>query len=171
MNVQIVTTGSTIAVSTPHPNTNFNKKAKDLSGRWHPDRAAWVFDSRNEALVRGALKRAYGTDGSTEADVVSVQMTVDKSEWHGPVTVAGRVICRAYDRDSGAKLGPGVVKLSGTAPSGGSRANWTSVARGTFVLHDVPRKTAMKLIADGYVGVEDAIEFDPAAAVEADDDE
>lgn len=170
MDVQIVSTGSTIAVATPHPNTNFNRKAKDLSGFWSPDRAAWIFDSRNEGLVRAALKRAYGTDGTAEADVVSVQMTIEKSEWRGPVTVAGRVICRASDRDSGAKLGPGVVKVSGTAYSGGSRVNWRSVADGTFVLHDVPRKTAEKLYADGYKGVTEAREFDPSATVEADDE-
>ncbi|UYW28344.1 hypothetical protein OKC48_07465 [Methylorubrum extorquens] len=171
MSVHVTTAGNTLSVSTPHPNTNFNKKARDLAGRWQPELRAWTFDARNEALVRAALKRSYGTDGTAPADVVSVQMTVDKSEWHGPVVVAGRVICRASGRDSGATLGTGVVKLSGRATSGGSRINWTSVADGSFVLHDVPRKVADKLIAGGYAGVTEAKEFDPATLVDADDDD
>ena len=171
MAIQINTSGSSIGVKTPHADLNFNRKAKELGGSWAPAVREWRFDVRNEALVRAALKRSYGTDGTTEADVVSVQMHVDKSEWQGPVSVAGRLIARAFGRDSGATLADGVVLLSGKVTSGGSRANWRTVVDGVVLLHDVPRKVAEKLIDGKYTGVSDASIFDPTAAVEDDDEE
>lgn len=170
MVVQVTATGHIISVVTPHPNVNFNKKARDLAGVWSADRRAWQFDRRNEALVRAALKRSYGTDGTDAADLVSVQMTIDREEWKGAVVVAGRVICRAYGRDSGASLGAGIVKISGVVTSGGSRINWKSIADGVFVMHDVPRKIAQRLYENGYVGVTNASEFDPDYLTAADID-
>lgn len=166
MRIEVTATGNTISVSAPHPNTNFNRKAKDLAGHWSSRLHAWQFDACNEGLVRAALKRSYGTDGSVPANTVSVQCQVDRSAWHGPIVVAGRVICRASGRDSGAILGVDVVLLSGHVGSGGSRVNWTTVANGTFLLHDVPRKTAEKMFVGRYAGVSEAREFDPACFVD-----
>lgn len=78
---------------------------------------------------------------------------MQKDGWQGPVEVAGRTIARAWGRDSGAKLGDGVVKLQGRVGSGGSMKNWETVVDADVVLHDCPRKVAEKLIAGGYTGV------------------
>ncbi|TXN73264.1 hypothetical protein [Methylobacterium sp. WL6] len=166
MALQVVKQDGALLVQTPHVNKNFNKRIKDMGGVWH--NARWRVDARNEALVRAALKRSYGGDGQGEPDVVTVRCTIHKESWQGPVDVAGRVIARAFGRDSGATLGDGVVLVEGRITSGGSRINWTSVVDATVVLHDCPRKVAEKMIDGGYVGVsgaaiENATDADAAA--------
>lgn len=154
MAIQITQSGTDLLVRTPHANVNFNKRIKDMGGRW--ESPAWRVDARNAALVRAALKRSYGGDGEGEPDTVSLQCHVEKDAWHGPVEVAGRVIARAFGRDSGAKLGEGVVRLSGTVKSGGSMKNWETIVDAVVVIHDCPRKVAEKAMADGYTGVTEA---------------
>ncbi|MGE8130077.1 hypothetical protein ACQKQD_24155 [Methylobacterium sp. NPDC080182] len=154
MAIQITKSGTDVLIRTPHANSNFNKRVKDMGGCW--EAPAWRVDARNEALVRAALKRSYGGDGDGEPDTVSLQCRVEKDAWHGPVEVAGRVIARAFGRDSGAKLGEGVVRLSGTVRSGGSMKNWETVVDAVVVIHDCPRKVAEKAMADGYTGVTEA---------------
>lgn len=61
MAIQVTKSGSDLLVQTPHINSNFNKRMKDAGGRW--DAPHWRVDARNEALVRAALKRSYGSDG------------------------------------------------------------------------------------------------------------
>lgn len=163
MAIEITRTGTDLLVRTPHANTNFNARIKDMGGRW--EAPAWRVDARNEALVRAALKRSYGSDGMGEPDTVSLQCHVEKDAWHGPVEFAGRVIARAFGRDSGARLGEGVVRLSGSVTSGGSRANWTTVVDAVVVVHDCPRKVAEKAMADGYTGVTEAQLYVPDVEV------
>ncbi|SFM16221.1 hypothetical protein [Methylobacterium pseudosasicola] len=154
MAIQITRSGTDLLVRTPHANTNFNARIKDMGGRW--EAPAWRVDARNEALVRAALVRSYGGDGEGEPDTVSLQCHIEKDSWQSPVEVAGRIIARAFGRDSGAKLGEGIVRLDGSVTSGGSRANWTTVVDATVVIHDCPRKVAAKAMADGYTGVTEA---------------
>ena len=162
MAIQITKSGTDLLVQTPHMNTNFNKRLRDMGGRW--ESPAWRVDARNEALVRAALKRSYGGDGEGEPDTVSLQCHIEKDSWQGPVEVAGRVIARAFGRDSSAKLGEGVVRLEGSVTSGGSRANWRTVVDAVVVIHDCPRKVAEKAMADGYVSVTDARLYVPDVA-------
>lgn len=165
--VTLTASGGRLIAKTPFANTNFNSRARAMAGHWDAIAGGWVFDARNEALVRAALRRSYGTDGTTPADTVSVQMSVAKSQWQGPVEVAGRVIARAFGRDSGAKLGQGIVLVSGSAHSGGSVKNWTTIVDAVILMHDVPRKVAERMLANGYTGVTEAEVYDPAAALAA----
>lgn len=158
--IKVIVEGSKIRVITPHIDFNFNAASKRMGASWGGGSRGWIFALQNEPLVRAALKRAYGSDGSGEVDVRSVVLTILRSAYKGPVIVAGRIIARAFGRDTGAKVGQGVVQLSGSIGSGGSRANWTTWVNGTFLVHDVPVKTAEKLIADGYLGVREAAMFD-----------
>lgn len=132
-------------------NTTFVAGAKNLAGKWAAP--AWVFDARNETAVRALLTECYGSDGTGTEDVVSirVKMNPDCSVYNGPITIGGRIIARAFGRDSGAKLGEGVVVLSGGFDSAGSVKNWrTAVKDGTEVLlHEFPRAAAERLIAEG----------------------
>ncbi|GAN46095.1 hypothetical protein ABID82_001607 [Methylobacterium sp. PvP062] len=96
-----------------------------------------------------------------EPDTVSMQCDIDKDSWRSPVEVAGRLIARAFDRDSGAKLGDGIVLLSGNVTSGGSRANWKTIVSATVVIHDTPRKVYEKALVMGYTGVTDVRLFVP----------
>lgn len=143
-----------VQVESPY-NAGFVVAAKRLAGKWAAP--AWVFDARNEAAVRSALRRWYGTDGTAPADTVSIQVALgeDDSVCRGPVQIAGRTIARAAGRDSGARLGDGVVLLRGGFDSGGSVKNWcTNVRADTAVLlHDIPRVMARKLAEDPSQGV------------------
>ena len=65
-------------------------------------------------------------------------------------------MARAYGRDSGAKIGEGVVFLEGGASSGGSVKNWyTTIKKGSvFEVRDVPRAKAEAFLEDdsGRIG-------------------
>jgi len=139
---KIETTDSQIIVTGDY-NSAFVTKAQSLSGKWVSP--SWFFDIRDEAAVRAASLECYGTDGGV-ADLVDVQITIPTYA-HGmgsckPIELFGRSIARAFGRDSGAKLGTGIVLVEGGFTSGGSMKNWcTDVKDNTVVImRDVSRK-------------------------------
>lgn len=144
--VSITTTDSQVRVRSPY-NTWFAPAARKLGGNWvEPD---WVFDRRDEDRVRALCLQLYGTDGF-RSDLCTVRVTydADERELQGPLTVNGRIVAQARGRDSGARLGEGVVLLSGSFTSGGSMKNWTTRAGsgGAVVLvRDFPRAAAEAL--------------------------
>lgn len=152
MNVSIETEDQALIVRSPY-NTGFIAEARKLAGKWDARREAWVFDVRNTGKVREALRFWYGTDGESPPDTVSVRLWVDGSCGCGPIVWQGRILARAFGRDSGAKLGEGVVVEDGGFTSGGSIKNWDTTTKSTkdlqghscgavVVLHDVPRHFA-----------------------------
>lgn len=148
--VSIAVTGTKVEVKTPyHP--DFPREAKLLGGKWN--NAAWLFDSRDEDRVRELCRKIYGTDG-TAADLVSVRLTAktEIAALHSGIFAAGRCVARATGRDSGAKLGDGVILLSGRVTSGGSMKNWrTYVIEGSVVeVRDVPRAAVADIDADDW---------------------
>lgn len=149
-NVEIIKTGGEITAHTPY-NPAFPAKARKLGGRWRAHDKTWVFDGRDEDRVRKACRDVYGTDGSDGDDVVDLRVTYAKEALgdRAAVYFAGREVARAYGRDSGAKLGEGVVQLEGRIGSSGSRQYWcTQIRAGSvFELRDVPRAAAEKAIA------------------------
>jgi hypothetical protein len=149
MKVSVIKSGSELFVDTPY-NSRFVKAAKDMGGKWNGGN--WKFDARDEQRVRELCMATYGSDGVT-SDLVTLRITLGPGdgEYAGPVELHGRTIARALGRDSGAKLGDGVVLLEGGFSSGGSVKNWrTTVKEGTTVLvRDFPRIPAEALVADG----------------------
>mgnify|MGYP003617560847 FL=1 len=143
MSVETKISNGQMHVKSPF-NSGFVAAAKRLSGRFSV--GVWSFDERNAAAARKALVEAYGTDGESPADTVSVRITWDEECWEycAPIEFAGRTVARAFGRDSGAKTGDGVVIEAGGFTSGGSVKNWKTVIKaGTVVLmHDVPRASA-----------------------------
>lgn len=130
----------------------FVSAAKRLGGRWSAP--AWVFDVRDEARVRTVLVECYGTDG-TEPLGPTVTLRLELKPGHcedrAGIRIAGREIARAFGRDSGAALGPGVVLVDGTLTGGGSMKNWVTrvgADGATVLLRDVPAATADRLQAD-----------------------
>lgn len=139
-----------ITVNAPF-NTDFVTGAKDLSGYWRsPD---WVFDARNEKMVRELCLYVYGTDGDSFPRVVTVRATFGpgNNTRTGPILIFGKTVARAWGRDTGIKLGEGVVLLKGGFRSGGSVKNWeTQAENGTVALvHDIPQHRAEKAIKEG----------------------
>ncbi|HRR40482.1 MAG TPA: hypothetical protein P5244_04545 [Syntrophales bacterium] len=158
MDINVQVKEGKIIVTSPY-NADFVDRAKRLGGRWQSP--SWVFDIRDEQAVRNLCRTIYGTDGQSIPDVVTIRATLDSSKraYQGPITLFGRVVARAFGRDSGARLGEGVILVSGRFFSGGSRMNWyTEVKDGTVVrIHDIPRAAAEKAIAAGatWLTIED----------------
>lgn len=147
-NVTITTSGGETRVISPW-NGRFVEAARDLGGRWRGE--AWCFDARDEERVRALCMDAYGTDG-TRDERCTLRVTAPEdglSECRGPITVHGRVLARAFGRDSGAKLGDGVILLAGGVTSGGSTKNWNTKILGNTILlvRDFPRAAAGELCA------------------------
>ena len=164
--MKITTTATTISVEAPY-NAAFVSAAKRLGGKWSAPK--WVFDIRNEQRVRAACMEHYGTDGLQPMDAVTLRIVFRPNHYEdrGAITVGGREVARAFNRDSGAKLADGIVVLDGGFTSGGSMKNWETRVRSagaTVLMRDVPRVLADRLIADGESGVE-SIAIEPEAPV------
>ncbi len=128
-------------------NTLFAQRAKKIGGRWDPSCATWVFDARVDNKVRTLCVECYGNDGTTFQELVDIRIKFlrDLASSKGPIAVFGRIIGSAKARDSGAKLGSGVVLEEGKISSAGSYVNWTTaVDAGTVVLlFDVPKELVL----------------------------
>lgn len=158
MTVTITAANGKIAVASPF-NDQFPARARNLGGKW--TEGAWRFDQRVEADVRALCVELYGTDGAAPADVVDVRVTVTPTQaWgHTPfktnfltVTLAGRPVARAFDRDSGARTNEGVIVRKGGWTSGGSRKNpcikFKDQEDTEVEVYDVPRAAAEALVAE-----------------------
>src|SRR4051812_31627904 len=109
--VKIEVDGNALRVVSPY-DPAFVSRAKALGGKWSAP--AWVFDARDEGRVRELCAELYGSDGST-SDVVTLRATYEGGKGKGqkPIYCGGRTVARAFGRDSGAKLGEGIVLLEG----------------------------------------------------------
>ncbi len=137
-NIEITQTADgKISVLSPY-NADFPADAKRLGGRWSGQR--WVFPGHAAAEVRALVIEHYGTDGQTDVELVTIEVRI--KGWAINDTsfpIAGIPIARVFDRDGGAKLGEGVVVVSGGFSSGGSKrypnVTWSE---GTVVRLQVP---------------------------------
>jgi hypothetical protein len=141
MKTTITTTDREIKVCGDY-NGLFVAEARNLGGKWQAPE--WVFDIRNEEMVRKVCMLYYGTDGFT-TDLVDVRVTLTEGDSgfpaRSPIEIFGRTVARAFGRDFGAKLGDGIVLEAGGFGSSGSAKNWyTSAEDGTTVImRDVSR--------------------------------
>lgn len=146
MTIEVI--NGTLIVNSEY-NSDFVEGARKLNGRWSG--GAWHFDPRVREEVEALCLRCYGQN-STVNDLVNihVEFTETKSVRCGPISINGRTLARAMGRDSGAKLGDGVVIVEGKIGSGGSAKNWeTYVGKGTKMrIFDFPRAAAENLIAN-----------------------
>lgn len=148
MGVVVRADGDSIYAVTPfHP--EFPGRAKMIGGRWVAGEKAWQFDGRDEGLVRALCMDIFGDDGQV-TEFMSVRCTAvyEGVERREGIYLAGRLVAKATGRDSGARLGDGVVLLSGFFGSGGSVKNWrTYCKQGTvFEIRDLPVPAAMELL-------------------------
>lgn len=131
----------TLTVEAPY-NPDFPARAKALGGRWQPATKRWEFDARDESRVRSVCLDVYGDDGTPQARVtLRATAKADLFAERDSIYLAGRPVARAFSRDSGARLGDGVVVLEGGSPdSGGSRTKWrTTIPKGCVLeIRDVP---------------------------------
>lgn len=166
MSISITTSATAVRVVSPY-NPDFVRGAKALGGKWSAP--AWQFDVRDEARVRALCIEHYGTDGSPAAGpAVTLRLVFEAGYAKGQdaIRIGGREVAKAFGRDSGAKLGDGVVLLEGKFNSGGSMKNWTTTAGrdgATVLLRDVPKAMADRLLADAPSGV--TVTVEPEAPV------
>jgi hypothetical protein len=98
MNIQIEKNEKTISVTADY-NDEFVKVARTIGGKWNSP--SWVFDIREENLVRSTCLKIYGTDG-VNTDFVDVQITLNDfdTEKCTPIIIFGKTVARAFGRDS-----------------------------------------------------------------------
>jgi hypothetical protein len=165
MTVTVTDSGAgKLAVKSPyHP--DFSGRAKKIGGRWSASAKVWSFDKRDEERVRKLLVDLFGTDGTPAlaSDLLTIRAPATVCEGRHctfggsrPMTfwLAGREVARVSGRDSGAKLGDGVILLTGKFFSAGSvKSPACEYKDGTIVeVRDVPRAAAEKVHAE-YHGV------------------
>ena len=149
-------------VSTPY-NKDFVTKVKQIGGaRWNGSERCWVIPESEISTARAYMREVYGeTDLPDEEERVTVDVTFLEmvQDWHDGVTVFGRQLCRAFGRDSGAKVGDGVTLIEGEIGSGGSRANWTTVVHegAKFRIRNLA-KAALQIESDYNIKVEEVKE-------------
>ncbi len=139
----ITKSGDTLRVVSPYHPWFIKDAKKNLHGRWNEN--AWVFDARNEQAVRALVKRYYGYEDNCALVSLRVDFGSEGDERKcAPVYRAGRVVASATGRDSGARLGQGVILERGNVNSSGSMKNWTTVVGPNTVvlIHDVPLSVA-----------------------------
>lgn len=147
----IKTTSTEVQLFAPyHP--EMPSRAKSLGGKFRRSDQAWVFDPRDADHVREMALDIYGTDGS-ETALADLRVTVsDEEPWvsrsREALYVGAIQVARAYGRDSGGKLGDGVIQLEGRIRSGGSMKNWDVRASegSVFEVRDIPLGAAEKAV-------------------------
>lgn len=144
----ITVTSGKASVYTPF-NRDFVDKIKLMGARWNPAARCWQVDECIVPDVREAMRSVYGRDDQPVAEVVDVELTFDESvcEGKGPVTILGRIVASAWGRDTGARVGDGVMFVKGRPDSGGSRAHWETY---------IPAGCVVKLLKVPKMATEDA---------------
>lgn len=133
--VNVRENGDYIYVSCPM-NENFRVQVKNLGGRWDPVRKEWYVRKEFREELRGLLVSCYGEDGYGQSTkYVDVTITFPEVVTAGETLLfGGRVIARAFGRDSGARPGDGCALLAGKLGSGGSRRYFGVVVKDGTVL-------------------------------------
>ena len=150
--VKITNTGDgKITVVSPY-NSIFVAEARRLGGKFQQEQ--WIFDARDESAVREACYRCYGDDG-IRLHQVDIRITAPKGLFadKAPISILGRTVARAFGRDSGAKVGDGVVIEAGGFSSGGSAKNWGTRAEAgtTLILRDISAQLVKEYSGDDLV--------------------
>jgi hypothetical protein len=165
MIIRIKRTDTTITIASPY-NADLPKRARALSGRWDAIAKFWSFPRAAEPQVKDLYLDIYGEWDDQTTDYVILRCTAKAAaETCSSLSLGGRVIARAFGRDSGARIADGVILVEGRFDSGGSVKNWrTCVEEGTvFRVLNVPRKKAEELIQ--YPEWCSSIEIEPPVSI------
>ncbi|KMY23331.1 hypothetical protein ACU19_05000 [Actinobaculum suis] len=120
-NINIVETQNQIAVTSPY-NPEFIREAKNIYGRWNPQKKAWVFKEDYREELYDILKEVYGWVPVTSGKTVNVRVTLTAENADDQtVYFAGQQIAWRRGRDARVSLAENVVRKEGEfAPHGGS---------------------------------------------------
>lgn len=157
--LEIIEKEGQVKVTSPY-NKKFVNKARNLRGKWKD--GAWWFDDSIIEYVRDLMMECFGTTGEVPYENVDLLIKdYDGTGGRSPVELFGRTIARAFGRDSGAKLGDGIILISGDVDSCGSMKNWTTeVNHATFIIKDFPKpatelEDVQEAIRDGWCEIKE----------------
>lgn len=152
MTFEIKLNGNRAEIYTPY-SKSYIEKVKLLGGRWDAASRCWSVDADAVEEARAAMREVYGRDDRPVAETVDVELTFTRNIYgqRGPIAILGREIAAAFGRDTGARVGEGVLFLEGRPESGGSMKNWwTAIPEGCVVkLLRVPRPADDAALPDG----------------------
>lgn len=152
-----------ISVTTPYY-PSFAPAARDLGGKWAPP--AWVFDEREESAVLHLVDDIFGWKPDCKLVDVQVQhAALDGKAQREAEYFGGRLVCRVFSKhDARAKLGDGVIIVTGSASGGGSAKNFfTYIQEGTvFEVRNFPLPMALRLMDQHPEHVRIVRGYDPA---------
>lgn len=153
--MKVTRTEHQIQVNSPY-NPDLPAAARKIGGKWHSGNKIWIFDIRDEGRVEALYRGIYGewpsnNGDSAPSETVTARVTVNSiwSAYNAGLFLFGRQIARATGRDSGARMGDGIVVLEGEGfYSGGSMKNWrTFCSKGTiFEVRDIPKLAYEKCV-------------------------
>lgn len=127
-----------IKIFTPY-NKDFVDQIHNIgSAKWNKNDRCWMVKEEDLETVRKYMMEIYGeTDLPDEGKKVTVKVTAlnDLVKSKAAITLFGKEIARAYNRDSGARVGEDVTLINGKFGSGGSAKNWlTTINKGSIFL-------------------------------------
>ncbi|AEX24598.1 hypothetical protein OTK59_21645 [Vibrio natriegens] len=103
-------------------NTLLIEKCRKLGGTWDKSQGAWIFSSIVEKEVE-ELDEIF----NSAPVIVEIEAIEEIQEQGKAIEFLGYPVCKAFSRDSGARIETGIALLSGYATSGGSKNRWTTV--------------------------------------------
>lgn len=148
--MQIKIDGKTAYIHTPF-NTDFISQIKKIDGaRWDGSKKAWRVPVNCVEAVREIMLDIYGESDIEKAPGkhYDVRLTFHRtvSVTRDSVTIYGRCVAGAYNRNSGGHCDPGVCHIQGAPASGGTAKYWTSIVPedSIVMLIDVPESMIQK---------------------------
>lgn len=105
------------------------KKCRKLGGSWDKEQNAWIFPGFVSDEVE-ELDEIYNSAPIT----VEITAIEEIREYGKGIEFLGRPLCRAFGRDSGARIDSDIALISGYATSGGSQKNWATILNEDSVL-------------------------------------
>lgn len=124
-------------------NADFIRKAHELNGKWSSP--YWVFEEKNEKLVRQILTDVYGEDGTPQKEVtVDIDLnkyySADYRQNNDEAIFHGKSLCYRPGRDSCVRMQNDAIVVAGGFPHRGGSVkypclNWND---GTVIRVTVP---------------------------------
>ncbi|MEZ9587108.1 hypothetical protein BCU09_14395 [Vibrio cyclitrophicus] len=131
-----VQAGQGIASLKSDYNSLLVEECRWLGGTWDKEQNSWIFPGFVSDEVE-ELDEIYNSAPIT----VEITAIEEVLEYGKGIEFLGRLLCRAFGRDSGARIDTNVALISGYATSGGSHRNWATILREDSVLRlQVPSK-------------------------------
>lgn len=144
-------------------NPEFVSRIKNCGGRWDMSTRTWKIAEHALDAARQIMQEVYGeTDQPKTEPTVTLRVEALADIWEvcSAIVIAGRVVARAYSRDSGARVGDDVAFVSGAPYSGGSAKSWTTCidAGSVIKLYNVPLSKAYAAVKNPLYKVACTIE-------------